>query len=119
MPSAAPAEYLPRRAGLSQMDSAAQQAPQYLPLKGGGRRPPTWSGGAGWGSTRNRDHHQVPAPSAGPPPDSICFETKQMLSTSPLQGEVWRGRLSRRVQLHVQLRSTSALTSTSTVRRAR
>jgi hypothetical protein len=25
---------------------------------------------------------------AGPPPDSICFEAKQMLSTSPLQGEV-------------------------------
>ena len=28
------------------------------------------------------------APSAGPPPDSICFEAKQMLSTSPFQGEV-------------------------------
>jgi hypothetical protein len=27
-----------------------------------------------------------------PPPDSICFEAKQMLSTSPLQGEEWRFR---------------------------
>jgi hypothetical protein len=25
---------------------------------------------------------------AGPPPDCICFEAKQLLSTSPLQGEV-------------------------------
>src|SRR3984893_3463349 len=94
MPSAAQAECLPRREGLVQIVSAAQPAPLYLPLKGGGRRAPTWSEGAGWGSTHSRDHHQVRAPSAEPPPD-------------------------RRVQLHMQLRSTSALSSTSTVRRAR
>src|ERR1700730_4121117 len=79
------------------MSSAARQPLQYLPLQGGepapdmirGRLPATWSGGAGWGSTRGRDDHPKRAPRATPPPDSICFEPKQMLSTSPLQGEVW------------------------------
>ena len=59
-------------------------SPQYLPLKGGepapdlirGRRPPTWSGGAGWGSTRGRNDQPMGAPGRRPPPD-------------PLQGEVW------------------------------
>jgi len=69
------------------MDSAAQQAPEYLPLKGPKRgRPATPDLLGGSGSTRGRDKHQMRAPSARPPPDSICFEAKQMLSTSPFQG---------------------------------
>jgi peptide/nickel transport system ATP-binding protein len=73
---------------LPENDPPVQQAPQYLPLKGGGRLPPTTSGGAGWESSRSRDDQQKHAPLRGPPPDSICFETKQMLSTSLFQGEV-------------------------------
>jgi peptide/nickel transport system ATP-binding protein len=40
---------------LPENEPAVQQAPQYLPLEGGGRLPPTTSGGAGWGSSRSRD----------------------------------------------------------------
>jgi hypothetical protein len=84
--SALLARYIAR---LSNRDSATQQAAQYLPLQGGGRRAKR----AGWGATHGHDPKKH-LPRAGPPPDSICPGARpgQMLPTSPFQGKGWSVR---------------------------
>src|ERR1700738_2629922 len=73
--------------GLSRAPSSAIPPPVR-----GGRRAPTWSGGAGEGWPRGRDNQHIKAATPAPPPDSICPGERpgQMLPTP----DQVRGRLS-------------------------
>ena len=67
------------RPGVSLRDLLPEDEPAqtpYLPLKGGGWLAPTTSGGAGWGSSRDRDDQQRHALPAAPPPDPLQGEAR-------------------------------------------
>ncbi len=71
---------------LPENEPPVQQAPQYLPLKGGGRLPPTTSGEAGWGSSRSRDDQERGAPAAPPPPASPLLVVEKLTKEYPRKG---------------------------------